>query len=325
MFKKKKFPKYEWYNVILDDKGNESNPKKAFGGQTEKMFVRMDSDFLTDFFEEVSQGNTSYVTYIDDIIPEYLTTKKPPIKAVSLMMKLYDSNCKYGYMEDMGSRVANLLGLPVVYNKTFKDGGIHYGLSIDFMKHDKSLRYGTLEGDYFTAPHDTHKGLDLEGWMNFFENKVLVDAHTKRPLHDPDRLAIFRGFLPSYFFRKYIIEDPDFDVRNMSIIYNSDTEKYSFGPNYDMERAFVEDRQDYLYDHCLQRDLQLAYEMFPDIMRPFMARLKAVHEKHMITPKLLGNIKAPVFRGKIITRLNKNIDAIYKANMIVEERMRGEM
>ena len=127
--KKKPFPKYEWYNSIIDANGIESSTKKAFGGQSEKMFVRLDSDYLTNFFEEVSKGGTSYVTYIDDIIPEYITTKKPPIKAVSLMMKNYDSKCKYGYMEDMGSRVGNLLHIPVVYNKTFKDGGINYLLS----------------------------------------------------------------------------------------------------------------------------------------------------------------------------------------------------
>ena len=88
MFKKKKpFPKYEFYNSIVDELGVESSTKKAFGGQSEKMFVRLDSDYLDDFFTEVSAGNTSYVTYLDDVMPEFFTTKKPPVKAVSLMMK----------------------------------------------------------------------------------------------------------------------------------------------------------------------------------------------------------------------------------------------
>lgn len=326
MFRKKKeFPKYEHYGSIIDDLGIESSAKKAFGGQSDKMFVRLDSDYLTDFFEEVSAGDTSYVTYIDDIIPEYITTKKAPLKAISLMMKTYDGRCQYGYMEDMGSRVANLLNIPVVYNKTFKDSSINYLLSIDYMKYDKNLRYGTLEGDYFNSPYDSHAMYTLNDWVNFFDGKVLKDPISQKNLNDAERLSILRGFVPAYFLRKYIIEDPDFDVQNMCVIYNSDTEKYSFGPNYDMERAFVKPREDYIYDFTLARDIQLSYEMFPDIIKPLMSRISEVHKKKLINHKLLKNIPSVLARKKIIDRLNQNIEAVYKAHESVLESMKEGM
>ncbi|MBO7218414.1 MAG: hypothetical protein J6V40_00350 [Clostridia bacterium] len=326
MFKKKKpFPKYEHYNSIVDELGIESSAKKAFGGQSEKMFVRLDSDYLDDFFEEILAGNTSYVTYLDDVMHEFFTTKKPPVKAISLMMKYYDNGCKYGYMEDMGSRVANLLQIPVVYNKTFKEGSIHYLLSIDFMKYDSNLRYGTLEGDYFKSPYDSHASYTLNYWFNFFDAKVLLDPETGKVLNDPNRMSLFRSFVPSYFFRKYIIEDPDFDLQNMCVIYNRQDNRCTFGPNYDMERAFVKERDNYAFDYALERDIKLAYELCPDIIRPLMKRITHVHNKGLINNALLSNISAPLTRHKICNRLKRNIEDVAKAHYMVRQSMQEGM
>ena len=241
------------------------------------------------------------------------------------MMKVYDSGSKYGYMEELGSKMANLLKLPVVYNKTFKDGSIHYGLSIDFMKYDKSLRYGTMQGDYFTAPYDSHKDYEYENWVNFFENKILKDRHTGRFLNDSHRLQILRGFTPAYFFRKYVLEDPDFDLQNMCIIYDDTAKKYCFGPNYDMERAYCEERKPYLYEYTLQRDLELAYQIFPDVMQNFMQRLEYVDSNNLVTKDMFSHIKSPILRKKIMSRVKENISAIARQNKIVQSKIREGM
>ena len=302
---------YKLYDELQDDKGVVRLTNEAIGGQSEKMFVRFNSELLTDFFADISKGNTSYVTYLDDIAPEYAKTGKAPLKAVSLLMKMYSSDCKYGSMEDMGSRVGNLLGIPVVYNKLQKCGSVNFLLSIDYMKFAPNIKYGTIEGDYYTAPHEGHNHYTYSNWLDFFDRSVLKNRYTGKLLNDNQILQILRGFTPSYFFRKYILEDTDFDLYNMGIIYDEATGKYSFGPNYDMERAMVKkNRINQDFEINLPNDIQEAFEMFPNEMKAFMDRLKFVQQNNLINHELLKNISSKFSRRKIIKRLNNNIDSV---------------
>ena len=314
-------PKYSHYDELQNEHGiSVMYTKSAVGGQSEKMFVRMDSAFLTDFFADIAKGDTSYVTYIDDIAKDYATTGKAPLSAVSLLMKLYDSGCKYGYMEDVGSRLGNLLGIPVVYNKAFRVGSVNYVASIDYMKFDPKLKYGILEGDYYTGTYDTHKEWNYSKWLDFFECSVIKNKHNGKMLRDSQLYQIERGFTTSYFFRKYLLEDPDFDLHNMSIIYNEAEDSYSFGPNYDMERAHVEDRNKFAFEVELARDMKEAFEMFPYEMKAFMDRLLYIKQNKLIKPEFFPNIRNGFTKNKIIKRLNKNISDVCEAYVMYREQ-----
>ena len=306
--KKKEYPRYSYYDSVLNEQGEPVSTKEALGGKTDKVFVRMDSEFLEDYFKDVAKGNSSYVTYLDDIALDYVKGKKPPVSAVSTLLKLYDSASKRPYNEDVASRIGNLLGVPVVYNRAYKCGSVIFNMSIDYMKYDKNMEYGTIYPDY-TGPKnfDTLCNWKLNEWKHFLSKSTMHDPNTGVPISQAQRGKLIESFIPSYFFRKYILGDTDFGLHNVGIVHNKKQGTYLIGPNYDMERAFYDERSTDLFVDYFKDDLQSAMVTHPKAMEKFMARLQSIERQMLITPWLFKNIESKKYKNHVVKTLYRNI------------------
>lgn len=308
--KKKPYPKYQYYDEVLSDTGEQVSTKEALGGQTDKIFVRLDSDFLVDYFKDVSKGSSSYVTYLDDIAHEYLNGKKPPVKAVSTLLKIYDSASKRPYNEDIGSKVGNLLGVPVVYNRAYKCGSVIFNMSIDYMKYGDHMEYGVLFPDYAGKNEDPYNGWGLNEWKYFLSKATLHDPKTGVPIPLDKRAKLIDSFIPTYFFRRYVLRDTDFGFHNLSIVHDKRNDSYRVGPNVDMERAFYSNTTYDEYVTRLTKDLKSAMITHPKAIKSFMSRLKRVSSSQLITPWLFSNVEDKKYRNKAIKSLYQNINTM---------------
>ena len=309
-FKKKPYPKYSYYDRVINETGEPVSTKEALGGQTDKIFVRMDSEFLEDYFKDVAKGNSSYVTYLDDIALDYISGKKLPISAVSTLLKMYDSSSKRPYNEDIASRVGNLVGVPIVYNRAYKYGSVIFNMSIDYMKYDKNLEYGTIYPDYNSERFTTICPWGLCEWKNFLVKSAMHDPNTGNPIPLNQRERLVESFIPTYFFRKYLLGDTDFGLHNVGIVHNKKHGTYLIGPNYDMERAFYDNRSAEDIAKAFSMDLKIAMDTCPKVMHKFISRLKKIERNMLITPWMFKNIDNKKYSKKAIKALYKNIDII---------------
>ncbi|MBO7218415.1 MAG: hypothetical protein J6V40_00355 [Clostridia bacterium] len=321
-FKKKKvYPRYSYYDSVLNEDGEQVSTKEALGGKTDKIFVRMDSEFLEDYFKDVAKGDCSYVTYLDDIALDYLKGKKIPVSAVSTLLKLYDSASKRAYNEDIGSRVGNLIGVPVVYNRAYKCGSVIFNMSIDYMKYGDHMEYGVLYPDYTGKNEDPYNGWGLNEWKHYLKKAALHDPKTGMPIPLEKREKLVESFIPTYFFRRYVLKDTDFGFHNMCIVHDKRNDSYKFGPNYDMERAFYSNTTFDEYLSRLSKDMHSAMVTHPKLMKNFMTRLSKISSSQLITPWLFGNIEDKKYRNKAIKSIYQSINTMCHEYTRIREKI----
>ena len=341
----KSFPRYTHYDEILDEKNNSSDTMTAFGGKTQKIFVRMDSEFLSDLFVAKSRGNSSYVTYLDSLFDgKYSYTRQgAPLKSISVLLKSYSSMQSEGYPcgEAVASRIGNVMGIPVVFNQhivgvdPIKEEGLDLGLieyiqrysrgeqeknhiiSVDFMEYSPDISYDTIFKGYSkgAACKYSRGNWGLREWYKFFLfESDFCDPKTGEKIGLADRKKLTKDFIKMYLFRKYVISDSDFDIHNIVIKHDAKKKTYEFGPNYDMERAFCRDVDDDLYELKFMEDIEFAYKAYPEEIDSFMKSVKKL-EKNITS--VTNDVKSGYFKNKYKRNLTKNISmmqSVYRSN-----------
>ena len=319
--------KYEYYDVMIDNDNKDVDietilktlraPKKTtsttndafdlktvFKGINDKLFIRLDSAHLQDFFDKVKEGKVSYVTYLDSALDEYRKTGVLPLKSISVLFKNYYGPYAefYAYNEEIASRVGNILGIPVVYNKTVKCADVinpppldvtigeyieemlypkskeYHNVSIDYMQYG-DITYDSIHRGYLRDDRENrtqHRNQSLRDWFQLFLFKDMRNPHTGASLTIPQRRGLTQEFIPTYFFRKYLLSDSDFDIHNIMIAHNAKEDTYSLAPNFDMERSFNRKWIRFEYEMCLHQDIEFAYKGYPDIVDKFFDGVKTL-------------------------------------------------
>ena len=319
----KKYPTliYEHYNSILDDDKHETNTKSACGGVSAKEFLRVDTECLGDFFVEVAKPTSSYVTYVNGIAKES-AGKQVPMQHVSAMVKFYKGKNRFPCNEEICSRLSNAFGIPTVYNRIFKDNDRMCNVSIDFVPYcDK--RYDTLQNGYSacTRRKNIPEVIGIEQWHSFFMSSGLTNPYTKKlvPLRECSKL--FRQFVPMYLFRRHIVQDKDFDINNICVIYDPETKTYSLGPNYDMERTFTA-----YFDNSYKRhyddlcsDLKFIYICEPSLAEDFVSKVQRLKATKAINIHMFDSEMSIMQRYKKYKHVKDKMNLMLKANMDVKK------
>ena len=349
------FPKYTHYDEILDDKNNTTDTMTAFGGKTQKVFVRMDSDFLSDLFVAKSRGNSSYVTYLDSLFDsKYSYTRQgAPLKSISVLLKSYSSLQSEAYPcgEEIASKIGNAMGIPVVYNKhiegidPIKERELNLGImeyiqryskgeqekqhivSVDFMEYSPDISYDTIFKGYSkgAACRYSRRNWSLREWYKFFlfeDDFVNPKTGEKVPLQDRKKLT--RDFIQMYLFRKYVLSDSDFDIHNIVIKYDDRKKEYTFGPNYDMERAFCKNEDKDIFEMRFKEDIEFAYKAYPKEIDTFM---KAVKKLEKSVSSITADVKNSHLRNKYRRDLTSNIQLmqrVYTSNAFAKYKEKLE-
>ncbi len=210
--------------------------ESTFGGTMPKFFALCKSEDLKNMFEEIADPESSYVTYLNEVIKnEYVPgSKNFPVKEVSVMIKRNHMNsCRYS--EELGSIIGNIFKVPVVYNRCFRENiedreyYDYFVLSVDFMKPD--VKFATIFDTSIQNIDNFKKALDYV--MNEFKN-----IHSTTPITYDQRKKLAKELIPIFFFQRHVIQNPDFNDANLGYFYDTKTKELSWAPAFDFEYAF---------------------------------------------------------------------------------------
>lgn len=288
-------PKLKYYNLYLDNDGEiikSSNPEMQtfLKGKYGKTFMRCNSGFLRELFDEIKNNpECSYVTYLNDFIKENYDGKTLPIKSVSVLVKDVPYGKETGgYMEEVVSRLGNVFGVAVPFNKYVKGEDGDYILSVDFIgknerfdnlnkyftDYDLIERYNISDSDDSLYQNSVGNNFSLEEeWYKNFMGYPRNLA-TKEPLSDKQKEKLFIDFIPRYLFRKWVVSDYDLYSRNEGVLYNNQTGEFKT-LSYDFEYAFS-----YMYDvFQLAHDIVFLMKKYPNELDKFVENYSNNAEK----------------------------------------------
>ena len=207
------------------------------GGYSPKRFVRYSTEEFGHLFESLQSGQSSYVTYISDLLDE--NQGLPPIKTISVLRKIISSPF-VAKNEEICSRIANIFGLPTVYNRVVDkfscDNDACEVLSVDFLKKDETLvplnEIG-VKGFPFKVKSfpQVYELSDCVKSLQKSLNSYLINYPNKEEQIN----EITKDYIKSYFVKYLILNDADFAPRNFSLIINDKKKVAKFAPNYDYE------------------------------------------------------------------------------------------
>ncbi|MGN0961866.1 MAG: hypothetical protein ACI4PF_06700 [Christensenellales bacterium] len=289
--------RYEYY----------SNPltKKEIGGSEKKFFVRIndnkvlsdenneelqsskkeivDSVFFRELYESLMSGQSSYQTYLNDL---FLDDNGKPRdkndiyvpKFVSVMIKEIPEDI-WLYAEVVGSRLANLLKIPVVYtiapcgfNKTAKQKLGLEGqnlMSVDFVPEGYEVE--NLEEMGFS---DCGGRTQIANFIDTIKLEMPKIAEKYGLKVTPERMDKFlKDFCLQYLFRSCLCGDCDCDVNNYGIFYNSETGDFRLSPVFDMEGCFSEEltsNSEQMYK--VRKSIAYINKLYPDLLKDFIIK-----------------------------------------------------
>ncbi len=271
------------------------------GGHAEKEFVRFfDQDYLKVFYRAIRKKGSNYRCIYNDVI---LSGYDP--KYVSVMKKTIDGRTGYNnenaQYDVAGCRLANMFGMPTVYNFIFTersvgDYDIEYRnnthlLSVDFAETGKEMV--DIHEAITSAPeaswnsfdikmdrNETFSDLNLESWFKIFDNLPKMNTKIPSKILTPENIEkIKKDFIKMYFFRKYIIDDEDLEPRNVSLVFDRQKGTLGFAPSHDYDFCF-RGYSHYAYKIFSEQDLSFCIERYPNELRQVMKGFEKFHKKY---------------------------------------------
>ena len=305
-------PKLKWFDEYLSESGRKITIKEhgnSLSGHNVKGFYLTEGWFLKEFFDEIKNNpNTSYVSYINDLVRDVYDGNNIPIDNISVFVKSGSVN---PLCEEMVADLSNMFGIPTVYLKN-TDGLKHSEImslfekwldskdftkpfnkreyerelvSIDFMSENES--FASFD-DYYNQRIMCDLGAPLSMWYEKFIKGKLFNPINNKELLLEEKYELFKSFIARYFFRKYIAKDSDYKSENEGIVYNTKDDSYKLSPQFDYEYCF----DDVIHANFnsdlsaiyqgLNDDLAFAYEKFPREIRIFINKVKEISEKKLV-------------------------------------------
>lgn len=255
-------------------------------GHNHKSFVLCESEYFMDFFDEIKNNpECSYDTYLNDFIRENYDGKNLPISEISCFQKQGDDNL----IEEVTCKLANALGIPTIFVKnvarlsqeefkkrlfemierskpgeTLQLSNEDYLLAIDFIHENEHFDNLNVYAMYKDGINICVCGSRLAKWYDAFINQPLQNPITKEFLTFEQKDALFREFIPQYFFRAFAVRDWDLKSENVGIIYNRITGKYRLSPMFDFEYTYYNNKNNAFKEDKFIEDLIFAFDAYPE-------------------------------------------------------------
>ncbi|MBQ7351344.1 MAG: hypothetical protein IJW59_00540 [Clostridia bacterium] len=279
--KRLKTKNFEEYDGIIDERGKnvawrypksilkdseffeyDDSYDSEFGGSMPKMFVRCDSKVFKELIKDLSEPQCSYVTYFDDLIKSLGESSKEyfPLSKIGVMVKSVHQDA-YMNREEKASRVANAFGVPCVYNKLVSVDNNKLVLSVDCLKENEE--FVEIQSNY---ERHTIYGIDtaitaiVEGLQYLIDEDKMTNEQLEVLLED---------FIETYLFKVYILNDGDFTLQNLSVIFNKETGNYKWAPLFDMEYTLKGSFSSQFAQVDLSKIMMMYPKKFDAVMRKF--------------------------------------------------------
>lgn len=273
-----------------------------------------DSYYLQDLFQHLTNGDSSYFTYINDLFKDKKSICIP--HNVSCLVK--DNTNQYScYSEVVGSKLANLLGVKTVYNFGARDLSkpLHESLlynymltlskknyynkivSVDFVPYNHTIE--SFEDFPFSFSSDTKISNILKIFNFIFKAKATFDFNRELT----DLYQIKKDFLMQYMFRVFLCGDIDYNENNIVFLKDKDG-ALTLGPSMDMEYLF---RNNSL-KNVIKTNFKTIYDFMPDEVNGFIKNVNDNWENGGIDNILSSENCISSFDKKCIyNRISENI------------------
>ena len=266
---------------------------KDIGGSLDKEFIRVDSKFISNYFDEISKPNSSYVSYADDLIrecydPKYRDEngdKNFPLKYFSALVKELSNHYSGpgSANEVVGSRLANLFGVPTVYNEQviFKDE--QSIISLDYLKMGETVCSLTdiyeerdPQGNLYEIINTYDGYQSMSAWCNFIYDligyKLNKNVSNRYEMIDD----VIGDFCVQMLFKNLILNDEDFKAYNISLIFSDDNKSVKLAPAFDYEFCNFKSFELHAFLEYLFEYFALMNKCCPKKLASFMDRLNKV-------------------------------------------------
>ena len=280
-------------------------------GTTSKTFFRIDSANLQKYLELAIDPKSSYVTYIDDFVKENYNpdTHEIPLKYVSVLLKkqryenMTDTICK----EVIGSRIANALGMPTVYNELIEYDKENYVMSIDFVKTGQeidSFERDKNKKNYSMANYDV--------WEDLFNTATIKITEYSPTLVDNIK-TLKKDFVQQFLFRNVILDDGDFVPNNVTLIKDLKTKNLSFAPINDYEFIFA-GREESDFEEDVRKYIKYIGEKYPEELKEFANKIqKTFYKDGVLQEEFLQELVSmkelePYMEKEILEQFRNNVD-----------------
>ena len=279
-------------------------------GTTSKAFFRIDSANLQKYLELAIDPKTSYVTYIDDFVKENYNpeTHEIPLKYVSVLLKkqryenMTDTICK----EVIGSRIANALGMPTVYNELIEYDKENYVMSIDFVKTGQEIE------SFVPESKKGYSVVNYAVWENLF-NTVTVKIAEYSPNLVENIKKLKKDFVQQFLFRNVILDDGDFIPNNVTLIKDLKTKNLSFAPINDYEFIFA-GREEGDFEEDVWKYIKYIGEKYPEELKEFTNKIhKTFYKDGVLQEEVLKDLVSmkelePDIEQEIFEQFRNNVD-----------------
>ena len=260
---------------------------KDIGGTLDKKFLRIDSKFLSRYFDEISKPNSSYVSYADDLIREYYDPKfrdeygekSFPIKYLSALVKHTDSHNNPGgrLHEVYSSRFANLFGIPTVYNEQVRFNKREAIISLDFLKDGETMSslldlgseiFPNVRSNALRFEYDEYTPMNK--WCNLITDILNCNLDKNIPNRNEMISEICGDFCLQMLYKTLIVNDEDFSVHNVAIVFSKDKKSARLAPAHDFEYCILRSFSVMSYIEYTLRHFKFLNKHFPEKLAKFM-------------------------------------------------------
>ena len=250
-----------------------------------------DSQFFAELFRSLKKGNSSYVTYLNELvdgskgdvyIPQY-------VYCFLKNRRLKENNGVYG--EVVAPRLADLLGVKTAFNTAIEkdpyedyDDDIEYSkiLSVDFVPYG----YTFMDLQECGLDFDADSTLEMcDYWLNGTLRKVAKKNEVQFSAEDIK--GVKEEFVRQYLFRSLLCEDLDFSSKNCGLLLGENG-SVKMSPMFDFELVFKGQRAKSYYDMCANTTILYCKKRYPHILNEFMSKLEENSKNNKIN-KVLEN------------------------------------
>ena len=287
-----------------------------YTGRTKKSIIRPLTHTIPKFNRLVLENkNNTFVTCIDDIKREGIAPERIPV-----IMKSMSKQSAIN--EILSSRILNFYGCNTCFNFLIQNYKNNHNKS-------KSHDFACGSVDFISQKNKFYTFHELEFYFNddielifkLLEYPFETIDHERLPdIKDKGELEkIKRDIVRSSIVRKVLLSDSDYDNRNTGLLFNPETNKYSY-VDFDYELTLT-------YSNVIHRErnkelLKFAYMNYRDIYDDILEKTKYIYEAYyagLINP---NHIPDECIDPAIM--LKKNIELYFKQNKEIQEECENQ-
>lgn len=267
---------YIEYDFDSIEKEEYSGEKELIDGRTEKRFLRVGSKCFEKLISELQNNpNCSYLTHANEaikegIIPSHISAlvKKESASSISNLPIV-----GFAVSEVIASQILNFYECPTAFNTVCVD-------KMD-KDEDRDEVCKIVSADFISSDEEFYSFADL-GLYNWHgienivhKNKELLDNY--KGYSEENKNKVSDDYVLSYYVRKYLLLDTDFDSRNIGLLVNS-KEKTLKNINYDFEFACKFSAEFEFKDYVIHDSFEFFKNRFPKIYNHFVGKTKQIVE-----------------------------------------------